>query len=85
MSGSQGEQTGEPLSTACGASMYRSPVGLHVTEVLYSIMESCRLAGIDPQVYLRALVPRRLRDDKYVKLPHEMAALLAEASQHDEA
>jgi len=54
-----------------------SPRGAEVSAIFYSLLGSCRLVGVSPTRYLTVLVERRLRDERYVMLPHEFAAELA--------
>lgn len=59
----------------------RSEAGLHVAEVLYSIIESARRVGISPALYLRALVRRALQapmPDEFVLLPGDLARELSQ-------
>jgi len=51
----------------------RSKRGTEVAAVLYSLLESAKLVGIEPKAYLRTAVLAAL-DGKQVPLPHEMAA-----------
>jgi transposase len=51
----------------------RSRRGTEVAAVLYSLIESAKLVGIDPDAYLRAASAAALRGDE-VPLPHEFAA-----------
>ena len=50
----------------------RSRRGTEVAAILYSLIESAKLAGVGPQTYLRAATQAALRDDA-VLLPHELA------------
>jgi transposase len=50
----------------------RSRRGTEVAAILYSLLESAKLAGIDPDAYLRAATDAALAGDT-VPLPHELA------------
>lgn len=50
----------------------RSVRGIRVTEVLYTLVHSAMLAGIDPRTYLLAAARRALDEPGAVLLPHEL-------------
>ena len=50
----------------------RSKRGTEVAAVMYSLMESAKLAGVEPKRYLTELTRRRLADPQLIALPHEM-------------
>jgi len=54
----------------------RSEAGLRIAEVHYSLIDSCRLNGVDPLAYYRHLIETRLADPQAIVLPHEYAATL---------
>ncbi len=47
--------------------------GAQVSAIFYSLMGSCRLAGVSPTRYLTALVKRALADKDYTLLPADFA------------
>ena len=49
---------------------------MEVTALLYSLVGSAKLAGIDPRAYLRAMAYAAIRGEELV-LPHEYAAQIA--------
>jgi transposase len=51
----------------------RSRRGTEVAAILYSLVESAKLAGVDPDAYLRAATAAALAGDT-VPMPHELAA-----------
>ena len=51
--------------------------GTEVAAMLYSLVESAKLNGVEPRLYLRVAVRAGLRHET-VPLPHEVRALLAE-------
>ena len=51
--------------------------GTEVAATLYSLVESAKLNGVEPRLYLRVAVRAGLRHET-VPLPHEVKALLAE-------
>ena len=51
----------------------KSKRGTEVAAILYSLVESAKLAGVDPAAYLRAAAVAALRGER-VPLPHEIAA-----------
>lgn len=53
----------------------RSLRGLEVAAILYSLVESAKLNGVDPRAYLRHAVRAGLRGDR-VPLPHEVRDVL---------
>jgi transposase len=53
-----------------------SPRGTEVAATLYSIVESAKLNGLEPRLYLRIAVRAGLRHET-VPLPHEVKAMLA--------
>ena len=52
----------------------RSKRGTEVASIFYSLIETCKLVGIDPKQYLRDAVLSKLRDGVDYPLPHEIAA-----------
>jgi transposase len=54
----------------------RSKRGTEAAAILYSFVESAKLAGVEPSAYLEHAVCRALRGD-VVPLPHETAAIVA--------
>lgn len=52
----------------------RSRRGTEVASLFYSIIETCKLVGVEPKAYLRAAVLSKLRDGVDFILPHEFAA-----------
>jgi hypothetical protein len=46
---------------------------MEVAALFYSLIESAKLAGVDPVKYLRAAVEASLREQRSV-LPHELRA-----------
>ena len=57
----------------------RSLRGTEVAATLYSLVESAKLNGLEPRLYLRAAVHAGLRHQT-VPLPHEVKALFAEGT-----
>ncbi len=55
----------------------RSETGTRVAALFYSLLESCRLEGVDGHEYLREAARRALLDRKAVFLPEDFAALTA--------
>jgi hypothetical protein len=53
--------------------------GTEVAATFYSLVESAKLNGLDPRLYLRVAVRAGLRHET-VPLPHEVKALLAEGT-----
>jgi transposase len=53
----------------------RSLRGLEVAAILYTLLETAKLAGVDPKVYLRRAVAAGRRGER-VPLPHELRELL---------
>ena len=51
----------------------KSKRGTEVAEILYSLVESAKLVGLDPAAYLNAAVAAALRGE-VIPLPHELAA-----------
>jgi transposase len=51
----------------------RSPRGIEVAGILYSLIESAYLTGLDPRIYLRIAVHAGIHG-KQVPLPHELTA-----------
>jgi hypothetical protein len=51
----------------------RSKQGTEVAAILYSLVESAKLAGVNPTQYLREAAKRVLADPADVVLPHELA------------
>ena len=56
----------------------RSETGTRVAALFYSLIESCKMAGIDAQAYLLEAANRALVDRKAVFLPEDFAALKQE-------
>ena len=54
----------------------RSEKGTQVAALFYSLVESCRLAGVDPRAYLREAVRGALKDRDSALLPEDYAASL---------
>lgn len=52
----------------------RSERGTEVAALFYSLIESAKLAGIEPKLYLLTATRAALRDRKAVTLPHELRA-----------
>ncbi|MFL5298752.1 MAG: IS66 family transposase [Anaeromyxobacteraceae bacterium] len=52
----------------------KSRRGTEVAAIFYSLVESAKLAGIDPHAYLRTAATAALRGER-IPLPHEMASL----------
>lgn len=50
----------------------KSPEGAKATAILYSLLESAKLAGVDPKAYLRAAVLAALEVPFRIVLPHEV-------------
>ena len=48
-------------------------LGTKVAALLYSLLDSAQLAGINPHEYLRAAVDAAL-DGAHIPLPHELVA-----------
>jgi transposase len=53
----------------------RSQRGLEVAAILYTLLETAKLAGVDPKAYLRRAVLAGRRGDR-VPLPHELRDVL---------
>ena len=51
----------------------RSRRGTEMAALLYSLMESAKLAGLEPKQYLRLAVQAALRGEA-IPLPHRLAA-----------
>jgi len=51
----------------------RSRRGTEVAAILYSLIESAKLCGVDPQVYLQAATKTALENPGTALLPHELA------------
>ena len=51
----------------------KSRRGTEVAAIFYSLIESAKLAGVEPKAYLRRAVEAALRGEK-APLPHELAA-----------
>lgn len=58
----------------------KSRRGTEVAALFYTLVESAKLAGVDPRQYLHAAVTAALRGE-VVKLPHELAAELHPAPE----
>ena len=56
----------------------RSEKGTRVAALFYSLLESCKLEGVDGQAYLQEAARRALVDRKAVFLPEDFARMLAE-------
>ncbi len=56
----------------------RSETGTRVAALFYSLLESCRLEGVDGHAYLLEAARRALADRKAVFLPEDFAALTAD-------
>lgn len=54
----------------------RSPRGTEAAAILYSLVESAKLAGVEPDAYLRGAIAAALRGEQ-IPLPHEVAAAQA--------
>lgn len=52
----------------------RSQRGTEVAALFYSLVETCKLVGVDPKAYLREAALTALRDEQQYPLPHEVAA-----------
>ena len=52
----------------------RSKRGTEVASVFYSLIETCKLVGVEPKQYLRDAALSKLRDGVDYPLPHEIAA-----------
>jgi len=57
----------------------RSERGAEVASLMYTLMETCKLHGVDPRAYLKAAVVARLTH-KPMPLPHEYPASVAAAA-----
>ena len=57
-----------------------SPNGANVSAIFYTLLGSCRLVGVSPVQYLKALVERGLQTKGHVLLPHDFAAELADTT-----
>jgi transposase len=51
----------------------KSKRGTEVAALFYSLIESAKLAGVEPKAYLRAAAHASIRGER-VPLPHELAA-----------
>jgi transposase len=51
----------------------RSERGTEVAALFYSLLESAKLAGVEPKLYLLTATRRTLADPKAVTLPHDLA------------
>lgn len=51
----------------------RSQRGTEVAALFYSLLESAKLAGVEPKLYLLTATRRALADPKAVTLPHDLA------------
>lgn len=58
----------------------RSERGTEVAALFYSLIESAKLAGIEPDAYLRIAAHAAIRDED-IQLPHELAAEIADEAQ----
>ena len=52
----------------------RSKRGTEVAALFYSLVETCKLVGVDPKAYLREAALAALRDAREYPLPHAVAA-----------
>lgn len=52
----------------------RSEAGTRVAALFYSLVDTCKALGLDPQVYLVAAAKAALRDRACVLLPHDLLA-----------
>ena len=52
----------------------RSETGTRVAALFYSLIESCKMAGVDAQAYLIEAARRALDDRNAVFLPEDFAA-----------
>lgn len=52
----------------------RSRRGIEVASVFYSLIETCKLVGVEPKAYLRSAALSKLRDGVDYLLPHEVPA-----------
>src|SRR5690606_31621968 len=52
----------------------RSEAGTHAAAILYSLIESAKLADVDPSLYLMFAVKRAIEKPGAVSLPHQVAA-----------
>ena len=55
----------------------RSEGGTRVASAFYTVVGSCKLSGVDPVAYMKALVERGLKEPGYALLPSDFAAELA--------
>ena len=52
----------------------KSERGIEATAILYSVLESAKLAGVEPRAYLKAAVQAALETPFRVLLPHQLKA-----------
>jgi hypothetical protein len=52
----------------------RSTRGTEVAALFYSLLESAKLAGVEPKLYLLTATRAALRDRNTVTLPHDLRA-----------
>jgi transposase len=52
----------------------RSEGGTRIASAFYTVIGSCKLSGVDPVAYMRALVERGLKEPGYALLPSDFAA-----------
>ena len=57
----------------------KSERGMEVTALLYSLVGSAKLAGVDPRAYLKAMAYASIRGEQLL-LPHEYAAQITTKS-----
>ena len=50
----------------------KSKRGTEVAAILYSLLETAKLCGIEPATYLKAVVERALRDPGAVTMPEDL-------------
>lgn len=62
----------------------RSEHGCMVAALFYSLVQSCRLEGVDPRAYMLEAVHRALKDRDDVLLPEDYAALIAAGQETTE-
>lgn len=59
----------------------RSEQGCQVAALFYSVVQSCRQEGVDPNAYMREAVRRALKNRDDVLLPEDYAAALAKCEE----
>lgn len=60
------------MGTAAGSGS-SSERGTEVAALFYTLIESAKLAGVEPDAYLRAAARHAIRGER-VPLPHELSA-----------